>query len=341
MFNNLDGTRVYLSGPMDFVGSRIIEKYLGWRAIVSPILKALGVTVLDPWNKPHIRGHFRYGQEGVGHSRSTYEKDFWTNEETRLLFDKEFRDTVHVDLRMTDMADFVLAFVPTNIYSVGTAHEIVVSRWQHKPVLLISPPIKYDFFPEIATLPQDAKDVLKFYGLKENPNGIPSQWWGFIVGGNNMYDGFGWEGMKFKSSSFYPQLLETVLANSEPCPENEKRYQIWQEVSEWVRRFTPFQKMTGGILDNIIYDAKGEDKMLAEELKNPNEEKREYFWYNTPYSPKRSVLYKLLCVASGHIQPKLCLAKTISDKGQTQYDTYETIDDDWMLISAERYGERP
>ena len=35
------------------------------------------------------------------------------------------------------------------------------------------------------------KKVLKFYGLKENPHGIPSQWYGNIVGGHYFFDGFG------------------------------------------------------------------------------------------------------------------------------------------------------
>lgn len=41
---------------------------------------------------------------------------------------------MHIDLRMVDMSDFVIAYCPTNIYSVGTVHEIVVTREQHKPV---------------------------------------------------------------------------------------------------------------------------------------------------------------------------------------------------------------
>ena len=61
----LEKTRCYLSGPMDFIGSRVIEKYLGWRAILTPILKAFSIRVLDPWNKPLIRGHADYGKEGV------------------------------------------------------------------------------------------------------------------------------------------------------------------------------------------------------------------------------------------------------------------------------------
>ena len=190
--NILEGTRVYLSGPMDFVGSRVIEKFLGWRSILTPILKALNITVLDPWNKPTIKGHKNYGQEGVVYSKEEYEKDFWENDETRARFETDFWETVHIDLRMVDLADFILTFVPTNIYSVGTVHEIVTARLQIKPVLMISPPVKYDFFPEIAKLSEDTKKVLKFYGLKENPHGIPSQWYGNIVGGHYFFDGFGW-----------------------------------------------------------------------------------------------------------------------------------------------------
>ena len=188
----LEKTRCYLSGPMDFVGSRVIEKYLGWRAILTPILKAFSIRVLDPWNKPMIRGHENYGQEGIVPNKEQYERDFWTNAGTRAQFERDFWETVHIDLRMTDISDFVISFVPTNIYSVGTVHEIIVARNQRKPVLMVSPPIKYDFFPELANLPDNVKRALKFYGLKENPQGIPSQWYGNIVGGQNMFDGFGW-----------------------------------------------------------------------------------------------------------------------------------------------------
>ncbi|MEA2012910.1 MAG: hypothetical protein U9O87_07520 [Verrucomicrobiota bacterium] len=331
--NNLDASRAYLSGPMDFVGSRIIEKYLGWRAIVTPIIKALGISVLDPWNKPHVRGHENYGQEGVVHSKSEYEKDFWISEETRKRFDMDFRETVHVDLRMTDMADFLLAFVPTNIYSVGTAHEIVVSRGQHKPVLLISPPIKYDFFPELDKLSPQAKEALKFYGLKENPNGIPSQWWGFIVGGNNIFDGFGWEALDFKSSSFYPELFRTVIANSKP--DNPDKLKIWEDVKNWTENYAPLQNLNGGVLDHIRFESKEEEQMLQKDLEIPSEKERHYFWYNHPYTPKRSVLYKILSIASGHIPPQLNFVRKIDKNGNAMYESYESIDDDWMLIYAE------
>lgn len=48
--NLLHGSRVYLSGPMDFVASRADEQKIGWRNRVSEFLKRLGVTVFDPSN---------------------------------------------------------------------------------------------------------------------------------------------------------------------------------------------------------------------------------------------------------------------------------------------------
>ena len=61
----LKGTRVYLSGPMDFVASRADEAKYGWRNRVGQFLGAMGVTVFDPWNKPQVRGLHEYGREGI------------------------------------------------------------------------------------------------------------------------------------------------------------------------------------------------------------------------------------------------------------------------------------
>ncbi|MBD3351810.1 MAG: hypothetical protein GF364_10025 [Candidatus Lokiarchaeota archaeon] len=330
--NILEGTRVYLSGPMDFVGSRVIEKFLGWRAILTPILKALDITVLDPWNKPSIKGHENYGKEGVIHSKSEYEKDFWTNPETRARFETDFWETVHIDLRMTDIADFLIAFVPTNIYSVGTVHEIVMGRNQWKPTLVISPPIKYDFFPEIACLPEETKKVLKYYGLKENPKGIPSQWYGNIVGGNYFFDGFGWEGLEFKTDDFYRKLIVEVVNNAKPEASNDDEMEVWNRVSEWVEKNDGLNNLTGGILDHIKYET-GEQALLKQEMERTNENSRKYFWYNTPYKPKRSLLYQIFSIASGYIPPRLQIITKQDKNGNVTYESYESIDDSWLLIS--------
>jgi hypothetical protein len=330
--NILDGTRAYLSGPMDFVGSRVIEKFLGWRSLLTPVLKALGITVLDPWNKPVIKGHKNYGQEGVVYSKATYEKDFWTNDETRARFETDFWETVHIDLRMVDLADFIITFVPTNIYSVGTVHEIVTARLQIKPVLMISPPVKYDFFPEIACLSEDTKNVLKFYGLKENPNGIPSQWYGNIVGGHYFFDGFGWEALKFKSDDFYQQLIIDVVENAKPENDNGEKYKRWEKVKKWVSESEQLQNLKGSVLGHVKFK-EGEKELLEKELDNPTEKNRNHFWYNSPYAPKRSVLYQIFNIASGNIPPRLQIISHLDENGEMKYKSYESTDDSWLLIS--------
>jgi hypothetical protein len=329
--NILEGTRVYLSGPMDFVGSRVIEKFLGWRSILTPVLKALGITVLDPWNKPTIKGHKNYGQEGVVYSKATYEKDFWTNDETRARFETDFWETVHIDLRMVDLADFIITFVPTNIYSVGTVHEIVTARLQIKPVLMISPPVNYDFFPEIACLSEETKKVLKFYGLKENPHGIPSQWYGNIVGGHYFFDGFGWEALEFKSSDFYQQLIVDVIDNAKP-DSNGERYNQWEKVKKWVNESEQLQNLKGSVLDHVKF-LEGERALLEKELDNQNEKNRKHFWYNSPYTPKRSVLYQIFNIASGYIPPRLLIISRLDENGNMKYKSYESTDDSWLLIA--------
>lgn len=332
--NLLDGTRAYLSGPMDFVGSRIIEKFLGWRAIISPILKTLGVTVLDPWNKPIIKGHKNYGREGVVYSKKEYKKDFWTNKKTRARFETDFWETVHIDLRMVDLADFVITFVPTNIYSVGTVHEVVTARLQMKPVLMVSPPVKYEFFPEIDCLTDETKEVLKFYGLKENPKGIPSQWYGNVVGGHYFFDGFGFENLKFKADNFYEELINTVIEENKPDQDNKEEFELWKQVKEWVEGFEPLQKLNGSVLDNVTFE-EGEEELLREQLNTKKEQAREYFWYNSAYKPHRPVLYQLFKIASGYIPPRLQVLSHLDENGEITYESIEVTDDSWLLMSHE------
>lgn len=333
--NILEKTRCYLSGPMDFVGSRVIEKYLGWRAILSPILKCFSIRVLDPWNKPMIRGHDNYGKEGILPNKEQYEADFWTNAATRVKFERDFWETVHIDLRMTDLSDFVIAFVPTNIYSVGTVHEVIVARQQQKPVLMISPPIRFDLFPALDSLSDEEKRALKFAGFRENPQGIPSQWYGNIVGGRNMFDGFGWEAIDIKRADFYETLIETVLRDAKPADESGPDFARWRRVSQWADENQPFADLRGGVLANVKFADDYERGLFEQEMSSPAEQKRHYFWHNKPYTPKRSLLYQFLCIASGYIPPKLNIFSQLDADGNVVPVLQESTDDDWLLISAE------
>lgn len=201
--NHLKGARVYLSGPMDFVASRAVEKKLGWRNRVGDVLRFFGSTVFDPWFKPGVRGLHEYGLEDV-HSIDAREK--WTFEsgedadQARAHCANNFWQTLHIDLRMVDTSDFTIAYVPTNIYSVGTVHEIVLARQQLKPVLFVSPPVT---FPSLDKLRDHLKDdpeglqmlesLAREVPIKPNPKGIPSLWYMPLISGSCFFDGFGFE----------------------------------------------------------------------------------------------------------------------------------------------------
>jgi hypothetical protein len=199
--NLLEGARAYLSGPMDFVASRAFEKRYGWRNRVAEFLASLGVTVFDPWNKPPVKGFDMYGEEDV---KSVQTREDWTFQggnkgaASRSKCAEAFWETLHIDLRMVDTSDFVVAYCPTNIYSVGTPHEIVVARQQRKPVLFVSPPV---MFPSLSALRKrlsgDAESlrlldqIASEVPIKENPRGLPSLWYMPLVGSENFFDGFG------------------------------------------------------------------------------------------------------------------------------------------------------
>ncbi len=199
--NHLRGARVYLSGPMDFVASRANEKKFGWRNRVGDFLRASGGIVFDPWSKPKVRGLHQYGLEDIN---TVDVREKWTfargqeGDATRSDCADHFWETLHIDLRMVDTSDFTIAYCPTNIYSVGTVHEIVLSRQQWKPVLFVSPPVEFPALEQLrkhlesdsagsALLEKLATEV----PIKPNPRGIPSLWYMPLIGSGRFFDGFG------------------------------------------------------------------------------------------------------------------------------------------------------
>ena len=199
--NHLRGARIYLSGPMDFVASRAEEKTSGWRNRIGDFLRSFGSVVFDPWFKPAVRGLHQYGLEDVN---TIDVRENWTfdpdqkGDETRSGCAEKFWETLHIDLRMVDTSDFTIAYVPTNIYSVGTAHEIILSRQQAKPVLFVSPPVTFPGFEQLCEhLRDDPKGAALLEKLadevpiKPNPRGIPSLWYMPLIGSGNFFDGFG------------------------------------------------------------------------------------------------------------------------------------------------------
>jgi hypothetical protein len=201
------GTRVYLSGPMDFVPKRDIERATGWRARIKGLMQSYGATVYDPWDKPDIRGLHEYGQEDIKMHHQRQNWSFADTEEgavARAKVASYFWETQHIDLRMVDVSDFVIAYCPSNIYSVGTAHEIIMARGQHKPVLIVSPPI---LLPALENLRRKISGNAELEGaldelvgqvpIRENPTGTPSLWYMPLVHSEYFFDGFGFNNPLF------------------------------------------------------------------------------------------------------------------------------------------------
>jgi hypothetical protein len=201
--NLLRNSRVYLSGPMDFVASREAEKKFGWRNRVSEFLQGFGVTVFDPWFKPEIEGVKEYGREDETTAKVRAQWSFDPSEKganARASCADHFWPALHMDLRMVDTSDFIVAYVPTNVYSVGTPHEIVLCRSERKPVLFVSPPVKFPALTHLRdhlTKKGDSegskllKDLEVQIPIKENPDGSPSLWYMPLIGGEHFFDGFG------------------------------------------------------------------------------------------------------------------------------------------------------
>ncbi|MGO9244581.1 MAG: hypothetical protein ACLQDC_07410 [Verrucomicrobiia bacterium] len=205
----MQGARVYLSGPMDFVASRAAEKKFGWRNRVGEFLETLGVTVFDPWFKPDVRGLYEYGREDVKSGERIRRR--WTYDggakgaEARSWCASQFWEMLHIDLRMVDTSDFMISYCPTNIYSVGTPHEIILATLQHKPVLFVSPPIDFPTLHELRDHLKNDPRGAELLGrleneipIRENPRGIPSLWYVPLVGGENFFDGFGFAAYRKK-----------------------------------------------------------------------------------------------------------------------------------------------
>jgi nucleoside 2-deoxyribosyltransferase len=125
--NHLKLSRAYLAGPIDHAH----DDGIGWRDKAKSYLSDMDVVVLDPTHKSF------YGKnlpEEVGEEKKILMQ---LKEEGR--FD-ELRERMkiirHIDLRMTDIADFVIAKIDLSIPMCGTWEEIFNANRQKKPVLI-------------------------------------------------------------------------------------------------------------------------------------------------------------------------------------------------------------
>ena len=124
--NRLKGMTAYLCGAMD----RVKDGGVKWRQYMTPKLQELGVGVLDPCDKPSD-----YGTE-----------DHDTRDQITKLKKSGKYDQVSeimkpicaIDLRMVDIAHFIVMSLDVDSHLCGSYHEASVAIAQKKPVLYIN-----------------------------------------------------------------------------------------------------------------------------------------------------------------------------------------------------------
>ena len=123
--NKLKNTICYLCGPMD----RVEDGGAVWRGAITPLLKDMGVGVLDPCKKPT-----QFAQEDCGFREQIASLKEENNfDEVKSLM----RDIAAIDLRMVDIAHFVIMYMDLDVHLCGSYHEAFVSIQQKKPLLVM------------------------------------------------------------------------------------------------------------------------------------------------------------------------------------------------------------
>lgn len=125
---NLKGSRAYLVGPMD----RVPDHGVGWRRDITPFLENLGIHVLDPTNKPILKEAL----PGVA-KEEREKKDFYRKSQNWDGLTSFMKAIRNVDLRMTDICDFLIVHLIMEAQMCGTWEEIFNANRQKKPILCV------------------------------------------------------------------------------------------------------------------------------------------------------------------------------------------------------------
>lgn len=124
MFKRLSGQRVYLAGAMD----RVLDRGIGWRDSLTPILEDMGLTVFNPIKKPIDIGK----EDDETHRLKIHLKKNHRYDELSSIM-KTIRS---VDLRLVDISDFLIVNLDLDIHPCGTYEEIFWANRQKKPIIV-------------------------------------------------------------------------------------------------------------------------------------------------------------------------------------------------------------
>jgi hypothetical protein len=122
--NRLWGMKTYLIGAMD----RVPDGGVVWRDRITPPLEELGVVVLNPCDKP-----IDIGLEDI--EKREYRESLKEHGQYDQLA-AEVKQLRVVDLRMVDMADFVIMNVDTSVHMCGSYEEDSWANRCKDPVLV-------------------------------------------------------------------------------------------------------------------------------------------------------------------------------------------------------------
>ena len=125
--NKLKGLRCYLAGPIDAAE----DDGVGWRKEATKWLKTRSVKVLDPCDKPI--SYTAYKEIDIEKHKMMELK----SNARYFELSQRMSEIAHVDLRMTDISDFLIVYINPNITMFGTIHELINSLNQKKPTLVV------------------------------------------------------------------------------------------------------------------------------------------------------------------------------------------------------------
>ena len=114
----LEKTTCYLSGPISYVD-------VDWRGPLLDVLNNFNINVFDPFRDPKQQWVAKLEEAKVKGDVKTYQDIC--------------RKFVRKDLAIVDRCDFVVAYLPYKVPTVGTHHEIINANNSKKPTLLFCP----------------------------------------------------------------------------------------------------------------------------------------------------------------------------------------------------------
>lgn len=129
LMNKLKGSRAYLAGPIDYCDDDGVK----WRRDMAKFLRSRGVIVLDPTEKP-ISGLDDIPSEIGEEKRKTQKIKASGDFDAFRTIAKKIRN---MDLRMTDIADFLVVYIDQSIPMCGTWEELFNANRQKKPIIVV------------------------------------------------------------------------------------------------------------------------------------------------------------------------------------------------------------